>query len=230
MNAEEIIQKAAERLRNEGRGRTQDGYTGHPNSFTMSYYEEGPNARHTRHVTARWLAEVALSDALKEIERLEGNLQREYQRWEDRTTAQGYAEQRAEKAEKEIEQLQVRIAAYTVVTQEQSEKVGQLQAEVEQLQAHNRMLVQLDDIGEAADTATEWARAERLQAEVERQKKRADGNYFFGEQVKQERDEAVAVLRQIRGWGVQFDAKGTHSKRVVEAIAEALARLEGTEQ
>jgi hypothetical protein len=64
MMTDEMLRQGAEALRHEGRGASLGGdgkirRTGRPNGFTMYYYEEGPNASHSAHVTPEWLARIA---------------------------------------------------------------------------------------------------------------------------------------------------------------------------
>lgn len=47
------------------------------------------------------------------------------------------------------------------------------------------------------------------------------------ERLTVELDEAVAALREIKRAGVKFDARGTHSRWVVERAEQALSKIEG---
>lgn len=57
---------------------------------------------------------------------------------------------------------------------------------------------------------------------------RADRDFLRdrAERAERQRDQATQALREIAGMGARFDAKGTHSKRVVEIAREALAAIE----
>lgn len=77
--------------------------------------------------------------------------------------------------------------------------------------------------------------ADLAQARKERDEARDENREYHDQAVRdykrinraeRQRDQATQALREIAGMGARFDAKGTHSKRVVEIAREALAAIE----